>query len=300
MGQSLAQAAALAVPEDDPALSLAAFDTGGGAGGAAAAALEEGAEILLGPLFGSDVAAVLAASGGRAPVVTFSNDADLVGSGAFVLGVTQVQSVGAILQYARRQGVRRVAVVTSPSPLGRQAARAAERLAPLAEIELTAALTRSPRGESGDLLGADRPDAVLLPEGGEALAAFAPPLAAQGFQLLGTDQWLSADLGRLGALEGAWHSAPAPAAFAGFASAYQQRHGETPGLVAGVAFDAASMARVLASANVLNRGGVTRREGFEGAIGDFRFGQDGAASRDLAILAIQNGRSGVVEQVLAV
>ncbi len=306
IGRSLARAAEIAAPPDDPTVALSQVDTAPGAAEAAAMAMDEGAEILLGPLFGDNVAAVVAVARGRAPVVTFSNDANLVGGGGFVLGVTPPQSVGAVLQYARRQGVRRVAVVAGTSAYGHQAAQAARGLAPLAEIELTAVLIRTPGAGAGGLVEALRaedgaaPDAVLLPEGGESLAAFAPPLAAAGLQLLGTDQWLSVDFARIGALDGAWYAAPAPAAFASFAAAFEQRYDATPGMVAGLAYDAAATARTLAASGTLSRAGLTRPEGFPGAVGAFRFREDGSAARDLAILAIQGGRSGVVEEVVAV
>ena len=42
----------------------------------------------------------------------------VAGQGAFVMGITPAQSVAAAFSYARAQGVRRVAVVSAPGPLG--------------------------------------------------------------------------------------------------------------------------------------------------------------------------------------
>ena len=139
LARSMAQAAVLAQGTDAGKRALPVFDTRGtpeGAAAAAVAALKAGAPLLLGPLFAREIAAVAAAAGG-APVLAFSNDAWCRARiGAFLLGVTAAQSVEAVLGYARRRGVRRVAMIAEPGGWGEQAGAAARLVAGDVGIEL--------------------------------------------------------------------------------------------------------------------------------------------------------------------
>ena len=48
-------------------------------------------------------------------------------------------------------------------------------------------------------------------------------------------------------------------------------------------------AALLGDAGALNRDGLTRKDGFTGVLGPFRFLPDGRCQRDLAVLSIENG-----------
>lgn len=313
IGENMARASRLAVPEDDPALTLDIRDSGDGADSAAAAAVaarDAGADILLGPLLGPQLAAVQAATGGSVPVVGFTNDPTLHGRGAFVMGVTSAQSIQAILRYARRQGVRRFAVLAAPGESGLRAVETAQAAAGESGLELTASLFLDYAGGTGSAadgraellaaLGAGRrPEAVLLPDGGDSLRRLADLLRGTDMQLLGTAQWSSRRLAESAALRGAWFAAPDPSASLSFTEAFQLRHGEAAGVLAALAYDAASMARILAQTGALTRDGVLRSSGFPGVIGDFRFLPDGRCERDLAILTVDGAGVRVIDRVVA-
>lgn len=310
IGENMARASRLAVPEDDPVLTLDIRDTGADAAGATAAARAAGAEIILGPLFGAQFPAVLAASGGAIPVVGFTNDPALHGRGGFVMGVTSAQSIQAILRYARRQGVRRFAVLAAPGDSGRRAVETAQAAATESGLELTASLFLDYAGVTGSAVdgraellaalgGGRRPDAVLLPDGGDSLGRFAELLRGADMQLLGTSQWSSRRLAQAAALRGAWFAAPDPSASLSFTEAFQLRHGETPGVLAALAYDAVVMARTLAQADALTRDGLLRSGGFPGVLGDFRLLPDGRCERDLAILTVDGAGVRVIDRVVA-
>lgn len=293
----MALAAKLAQPAKDPPVSLTIFDTLGrpeGARTAAAAAVRDGAQLILGPVFGPDVVPALNGAGGRAPLVAFTNNGALVGRGAFIFGITPAQSIGIILRYARGQGVRLVAVVAQPDELGRQAAEAARRTARETGMTLAPPVFHREGGDGRTLVsevraasGGRLPDAVLLPDGGRSLAGFAAALRSAGMQLLGTDQWWGRNLTASAALHGAWLAGPDPDDFAPLTRAYHARQGTSPGLLAGLAFDAVAMAQTLATGSALNREGLTRPAGFSGIAGNFRLRNDGSCVRDLAVLAVR-------------
>lgn len=304
LGRNMSRAATLGAA--DPEAALPVFDTADTAEGAALAArraLDGGARMLLGPLRGDQTPAVLDVAG-EVPVVTFSNDDRLAGQGAFVMGITPAQSVAATFSFARAQGVGSVAVVTAPGPLGEATATAARQLAPAGGLTLAAVLTRP--SEEPALLGALQsasggtlPQAVLLPDGGSDLSAFAAELTGSGTRLMGSVQWAELDVASDPSLQGAWFAAPPPDRFLPFLDTFEVRFAETAGVVTALGHDAAAMAGVLRAEGSLDRRGLTREEGFEGVLGRFRFLEDGRCQRDLAVLTVEGGRIVPIGEVAA-
>ena len=303
IGQNMARAASLATGGADPDRSPPVIDTGDTAEGAAQAAqqaLAQGAKILMGPLRADQTPAVLAVAG-RVPVISFSNDDTLAAKGAFVMGITPAQSVAAMFSYARAQGMTRIAVVGSDSPLGKATATSAREVAAAGGITLTAILLRDPA--AGGLVGALRkaggslPQAVFLPDGGRTLAGFAKALAGSGIQLLGSVQWGVADPAADANLSGAWFAAPPTDLFLPFADRFQAAFGEAPGVVAALGHDAALMAMGLGQAKAVGRKGILRAGGFTGVLGPYRFQDNGRCQRDLAVLTQENGVLSVLAEV---
>lgn len=269
------------------------LDTGGTAAGAAAAAAQAvkgGARIIIGPLFAKESRAAAEAAG-AIPVLSLSNDEDLIGSGAFVLGITASQSVAAVLGYARGRGVRRIAVLGGESSWSTQGSAAAMRMNGTAGLDirplpantgpanLMAALRKAGSGEL--------PDALLVTEGGDALRIAARVTAASGLQLLGTQQSLEL---RAEDISGAWLSGPDPAALSDLAGRYSRGGASTPGLIAALANDAMSIVETLRNSGVVDRSALLASQGFQGITGLVRFSADGSASREIPVLvAAANG-----------
>lgn len=309
VGQTMASATQLALGGADPIIDLTIMDTQGSperAAEAAANAVGRDSQLVLGPLFGNEVPSVLAALDSRIPLITFSNDVSLADQGAFVFGVTPAQSVSAILRYARDRGIRRFALVAESGELGRRAADAARREAPEIGLTLTGVTTLDGSVDRAALIerlkvdGKGRlPDAVLLPGGSDNLAPLASMLAGTGMQLLGTVQWSRQNLSGFAALNDGWFAAPDPRTFTTFADAYQASHSGEPGILAGLAYDAVVMTQKLTLDEDLQRSGITRRGGFSGVVGDYRFTREGRCERDMAILAVDSSGVRVVDKITA-
>jgi len=283
IGRSMARAAALA--QADPK-ALFAIDSGETSESAAAAtrdAVKRGAALILGPLRSGQVRAVVGAAGAT-PVLTFSNDTALLDSGAFLLGVTADQSVGPLLHYARGRGIRRVAIAVG-DPWSVAATRAGQR-------EGLAIEALPAQGASALLGAADPPHAVLFAGTPSVRAA---DLRNSGIQPLVAFTGLDPAPQALAALEGAWLSAPDPASFADFATSYESANGAPPGILAGLARDAAAIATTLARGGGTDRAALLAAPQFEGVCGDIRFRADGSAVRDMAILAVESGRYQLVD-----
>lgn len=129
IGRDMLDAAQMALFEvGDKRTVLLPRDTRGSPEGAVAAfraALDAGAEIVVGPLFAASTRAVapLAREHG-VPVLSFSNDSSVARTGAFVLGFRPEEQVERVMDYAARQGHRRIALLASGDAYGRRALEA--------------------------------------------------------------------------------------------------------------------------------------------------------------------------------
>jgi ABC-type branched-subunit amino acid transport system substrate-binding protein len=123
LGRSFLDAATLALFEvGGDRLVLMPRDTQGTAEFARAAAesaLQEGAELILGPVFSPAVAAAAdAARARRVSMVAFSTDTTIAGDGVFLLSFLQQQQVDRVVRYATLQGHRRYAALAPETPYG--------------------------------------------------------------------------------------------------------------------------------------------------------------------------------------
>ncbi|MFV3074001.1 penicillin-binding protein activator [Niveispirillum fermenti] len=123
LGQSMLDAAQMALFDlGDDRFTLLPRDTQGSPGIAATAAkglVDEGAGIILGPLFGGEAAAVkpVAAQAGR-PVLSFSSDWNVAGGGVWTLGFQPQEQVRRVVDLAASRGLMRFGVLAPATPYG--------------------------------------------------------------------------------------------------------------------------------------------------------------------------------------
>ena len=272
-------------------------DTAASAAAAANVAIDAGAKAIFGPLKADQATAVLAVAGQR-PVVTFSNDATLADQGAYVMGITPAQSVATMFTYAKSQGISRIAVLASDTPFGRATIVAAQQVAAAGGLVLTATLLRDPAA-GGHLAaitsasGGVVPQAIFIPDGGNALVGLSEGLSGRGAQLMGSVQWSS------GAVlpEGAWYAAPAPDLYQQFAADFRAAFGVEAGVIVALGYDATLVAQGLSSIGQLNDKGLRRAAGFTGVLGPFRFTEDRRCIRDLAVLRVSGPESSLIAEI---
>lgn len=143
-------------------------------------------------------------------------------------------------------------------------------------------------------------DALLLADTGERLGTIASllpyyDLDPPAVRVLGPALWAAPVARADAALRGAWFAAPDPQARAGFDAQYQAQFGApAPGL-ADFAFDAASIARVLAGEGGYSAAALTRPEGFAGVNGVLALQPDGTVRRGLALFEIRRGSIEMIE-----
>ena len=301
--QSMRNAAELALIEfQNPNIQLLVKDDGGGPQAAQQAsqqAIDEGAEIILGPLFAAAVpAAAQAARGRNISMIAFSTDSSIAGRGVYLLSFLPESDVDRIVNYAAGTGKRSFAAVLPDNAYG-NVVEAAFRQATARRNARVIALERY-GADRGQMQAAARnvaqalpqADALLLADDGDALAAVTDSLTGAGanlrnVQLLGTGLWDNPRVFSNPALRGGLFATPDPAGFRSFAARYRTKFGQEPVRTATLAYDAVALVAALAK----TQGGqrytpdvLQNPSGFAGIDGLFRFRADGSPQRGLAVI----------------
>src|SRR5262249_53814202 len=194
-GVSMRNAAELALSEfNNPNIQLLVKDDSGSAQGAQQAtqqALDEGAEIILGPLFAASVtqAGQIARSRG-VPVIAFSTDSNVAGRGIYLLSFLPESDVARVVEYATAQG-RRSFVALIPDNASGSVVEAEFKQVVARKGARIVALERYPAdggGRTGDAArqiaqAASRADAIFIPDSSDGVVAVTQALAANGLNL---------------------------------------------------------------------------------------------------------------------
>src|ERR1700674_4054583 len=239
--QSMKSAAEMALSEFlNPNIQLLIKDDAGSPQGAqqgAQQALDEGAEIILGPLFASSVPATAQVARGRGiSVIAYSTDSSVAGRGVYLLSFLPESDVNRIIEYAASIGKRSFAAMLPENAYGN-----------VVEASFKQAVgKRGGRVVAFEKYGADRSAAaargaqaltqaaaLLLADDGDSLVTVADALTAAGanlksVQLLGTGLWDNPRVFASSKLQGGLYAAPDPSGFRAFAARYRAKYGNEP------------------------------------------------------------------------
>jgi ABC-type branched-subunit amino acid transport system substrate-binding protein len=303
--QSMRNAAELALAEfSSPDLQLLVKDDGGNAGGAqqaATQALDEGAEIILGPLFALTVGPVAQIAKPRGiPVIAFSTDSNVASRGVYLLSFLPESDVDRIIGYAAQQGKRSFAALVPDNAYGTVVeaafksvvARRGGRVVALERYPLDKNQMQGPVRNVAQ--AAARADAIFIPDGADAVPTVVQNLNANGIdtkkvQLLGTGLWEDAQIFSNPALDGAWYAGPDSTGFRNFSGRYRAKFGQDPVRTASLTYDAVALVAALVKTQGKQRFSetiLTNSSGFTGIDGLFRFRPDGTNQRGLAVLRV--------------
>jgi branched-chain amino acid transport system substrate-binding protein len=305
VAQSMRNAAELALSEfQAPNIQLLIKDDGGtsfGAQTAAQQALDEGAEIILGPLFAPTVAPVGQLARQRnVPVIAFSTDSSVATRGVYLLSFLPETDVNRAIDYAASRGKRSFAALIPDNAYGnvvdaafqQAVARNRGRVVTIERFsadpgQVQEAVRRVARG-------LPQADTLFIPSDGELAPQIGNALANAGIdlrrlQLLGTGLWDDQRVYTTSGLQGGWFPAPEAGGFRGFSTRYRQRYGQEPLRAATLAYDAVSLVAALVKTQGPDRFSeqvLTSQSGFSGIDGIFRFRADGTNERGLAIMRV--------------
>jgi hypothetical protein len=319
LARNLRQAADLAVADlaGSVTIDLRVYSAGADpttAARVASQAADEGAAIILGPVFGDSANAAGAAVRGRGlNVLSFSNNTDIAGGNVFVLGTTFQTAAARLAAFAARQGKGDILIVHEQTPQGDLGKRAIEsavrgtgaRIAGAVPYEFsgpgvtsavpTIVSTARATGANALFLTADSAGALpllaqLLPESG---------LTGTAIQYAGLTRWdiPSATLSIPG-IQGGWFAMPDPGLNQQFQSRYTAAYGETPHPIAGLAYDGVAAIGALVKSgrtDPFSAAALTQGAGFAGVGGVFRLKPDGTNDRGLAIARVSNGTFVIID-----
>ncbi|HVZ09409.1 penicillin-binding protein activator [Rhodopila sp.] len=140
---------------------------------------------------------------------------------------------------------------------------------------------------------------LLLADTGEALSEIASVLPyydvdRSAVQIIGPAIWSSPASGSA-AVSGAWYAAPDASSRSALEQGFSAKYGVPAPPLADLAFDAASIARLMLHGNGADTGVLTQPAGFVGADGWIAFSADGHVRRGLAVYKITGGSSVLIE-----
>ncbi|UXU74081.1 MULTISPECIES: penicillin-binding protein activator [unclassified Paracoccus (in: a-proteobacteria)] len=318
LARSLTNSARMAAADAQGArIDLRVYNAGSDPGVAVAQAnlaADEGAKIILGPLFADSANAVGNAMAPRGiNVLSFSNNPDIAGGNVFVLGNTFDNVANRLVRYAVQNGKRRILTVAEDDTAGQVGARAIQRAiaANGATLAGSAVHPVSKTGIDGVVPNVAQAalsgnvDAVFMTANqGAVLPYLTDKLADAGVtsarvQMMGLTRWdQPAARLQLRGVQGGWFALPDTALRGQFDQRYRSAYGETPHDLGPLAYDGVAAIAALVRAgkrNALTTTGLTQRAGFAGVNGAFRLNRDGTNERALAVATVRNNQVVIVD-----
>ena len=318
LATSLINAARLAIVDlGDIQIDLRIYNTAGQpnvAARVAGQAVDEGAKIILGPVFAQSAAAAGSAVAARnVNVLSFSNNTAVAGGNVFVLGPTFANTANRLARYSIAQGKRSILIVngedaaeqTGRDVIAQAVVNGGGLLAGVSAFELSqeGVIAAVPRiVEDAQASGAQ---AIFLTSGTSGALPFLAQLLPENgmdpeiIQYIGLQRWdIPASALTLPGLQNGWFALPDPGLSAGFQARFSLAYGGKPHPIAGLAYDGiAAIGALVATgqSDALTRSALTQSAGFVGVNGVFRLLADGSNERGLAVAQIQENQVVVID-----
>lgn len=317
LARSLQNAARLAIADlQGVQVDLKVYSTAGQpaqAAAMAAQAADEGAQIILGPVFAQEAnAAGVAVAGRGLSVLSFSNNPDIAGGNVFVLGPLFENTARRLAGHAVRNGKRNIMIVHDRNIQGDLGRTAIERGVGAAGgsvvgvqgyefsqsgiVSAAPAIAAQARSAGADAVFLTADTAGALPLITQMLADNG--LGAGSTQFIGLTRWdIPPATLSLPGVQGGWFAMPDRALYAQFQSRYQTAYGEQPHPIAGLAYDGIAAIGALAGRGngAITAAQLTQGAGFVGVNGIFRLRGDGTNERGLAVAEIRNNEVVVID-----
>ena len=331
IGRDMQYGAELAVfTLSNDAIDLTFHDTSQGINPAMNAAMLQQPDIIIGPLFAENTKrARQIAHIADVPVLSFSNNSDVAGQGAWLLGQTPEQEIDVVLRHALNtitpiKGAERdklsVGLIVQDNPYGQRISQhavdllishggvAAEMLTLNPEVLADETALRQsvknltqwlPPSSEGDVRP-PRFDVVVIAGDVSFALRVAPVLSwydldPNHVQYLGTSQWKAASILQEPSLEGGWFASQPAATAKQFQSLWTVTNQGYASSYAMMAFDAVALVSTLDHQHPAGiRYSLTEGPGFNGFSGAFKLTPDGGNMRKLEIRQIQSGGFDVI------
>ncbi|TMV84441.1 penicillin-binding protein activator, partial [Thioclava sp. BHET1] len=316
LARGIENAARLAIADlNGVAIDMKVYPTDGTAATAATAATQaadDGAQIILGPVYSQAAAAAGQAVAGRGiDVLAFSNNTAVAGGNVFLLGPTFQNTADRLVQFAASRGKTRLAVVHDRTAAGKVGFEAIQQAASAygASVVDESSFPFSQQGVSSAAPGiaqsvtASNADAVFFTsDTAGALPLITQLLTENGVstaqsQFIGLTRWdIPPSTLTLPGVQNGWFAEPDPTLVGQFSARYRAAYGAAPSSIAGLGYDGiAAIGALVQAGKALNASGLTQANGFVGVNGIFRFLPNGTNQRGLAVAQITNNQVSVID-----
>ena len=317
----------------NPKVEMMIYDTAGGADGdskaiaeAAAKAMQNGADIIIGPLFTKSVEQVKQIANFNAiPMIVFSNNVNVAGPQRWVMGYLPEQQLDSLLGFAVADGRERFAILAEATDFGKRLANHArnrlqefgfktEEIAILSGDDLAdeTMLKRKirtfarykPPAEDEEVLIVESPYDAVVFAGGPSFALRTAPVLAyydvgpDNSLYLGTALWNQNQLLSEPSLQGGIFAKRPSVADPVFEENWAQiwPH-DGSGQLARLGFDAMALVSSLTEIDRADWSAkITDDSGFNGYSGAFRLRQNGSNVRAYEIRRIWAGASDIIQR----
>ncbi len=275
-------------------------DTNQGANQAVTKAVDQGAELILGPIFAAEVESVQSIAKARqVNLLAFSTDTNVAKDGTYILGLLPSQQIQRIVAFAKEKGLTRIAALTPDDAYGRLIDQTLKDMEIRGDIQLLG----TTHYEKGDLLEGNPGNiriteeveeyksqgvqALVIPEGGENLSHIMNLLVNQKpLTILGSGQWDAPQTLQVAHhLKDAYFVSTDPKQRQSFESRFEQAYGYIPPRIATLAYDATALSVALADQGY-SKEKLTTSQGFTGIEGLFRLTPQGLNERGYVVLQV--------------
>ena len=282
------------------------------AGAMASRAVDEGAVVILGPVYAQEAnAAGLAVASRGVNVLSFSNNVDIAGGNVFVLGQTFDNTATRLASYAAGHGVSQVFVLHDQTAAGQIGAAAIQRavaasggvVSGTASYEFSQnGIVQAISGIASQINSSGAQGVFLTADTAGALPFVSQLLKDNGVdpvvtRFIGLTRWdIPAATLALPGIQGGWFALPDPAIMDQFGARYLAAYGEPPHPIASIAYDGMAAIGALAkSGQSPSIDALTQGAGFAGVTGAFRLNTDGTNERALSVAQVVDGQVSVID-----
>jgi len=280
-------------------------------------AIDQGATVVIGPLFSTSVTAVAElAKAHHMPVISFSNNAAVADKDIYTFGFMPEQQVTRMAEYAYLHNYQRVAVLAPNDAYGskiKDALSAAytqkggtvmpAELYASSAINIDAAVSRIAAAYN-NAKDDRRFQAIFVADSGSQMKNIIASLKKNNIdltkiKLLGTGLWDDPEIPAIPDMAGAWFPSSPSEPYGIFEKRFMSTYNYKPIRLASLAYDAVTLVANLAMPTAgtgIDAAMLTDSQGFVGpANGLYRLNENGTSDRKLAVMEVTSGGVKVID-----
>lgn len=315
IGQSILNASLLGLYKfPDTNITLIPLDSGTTeeqASVAATQAINKECDLILGPVFSKQVAAVKRKIPKTINIISFSNDLTKAGGNTFIAGYSPHEQTKFIIQFLINKDISHIVGLLPDNAYGKEVARIFGRTIQSQVGQKTQVYFYDSEGASDEFLDKlsvvlqeDKPEAIYIPDADRKTLTLVSKLKFKGLSLqetlvLGSSDWNKPLFTNDHGLKGALFPQIKMGTNDAFTKSYQDAFSTPPNLFAELSYDLIMMINTLyqkGAAVCLDAKEITTESGFQGTRGRFYFDTDGSVHREYALMEITGNKPKKVQE----